>query len=181
MLHKPAIRWISWKVLYMKKTIIASIVAVISMLFAVPAMAGDAKAPPLNSAFSNVAPNNQKKVEVVERVNLNMTSTATSPQKMTVEQLVSDRPTIQYADMRGGSKLCTTNGSTCVSAEKHPATIKVATFVNGIGEPQNLRPVSRKSFDERKMLVKVRGGVIRLDCQVVDGRNTGNCRPASGI
>ena len=149
-------------------------------MFSATAFAGDSKLP-LNSAFSNVPPNNQKNVEVVERTNLNMSRTTTSPQKMTVEQLVADRPTIQYADMKGGSKLCTTDGGTCVSAEKHPASIKVATFVNGIGEPKNMRAVSRKMFDERKMLVKARGGVIMLDCQVVDGRNTGNCRPASGI
>ena len=161
----------------MKKVIIASIVAV--SMISVSAMAGELKLP-LDSARSDVAPNNQKKVQVVERTNLSLRS-STTPTTMTVEQLVANRPTIQYASMKGGAKLCTTDGDICVSAEKHPATIKVATFVNGIGEAKNVRQVSRKSFDERKMLVKASTGPIYMDCQVVDGRNTGNCRIASDV
>lgn len=160
----------------MKRTIVALFLAVVAVI-SVQATAEDMKLP-LDSAFSNVRPNNQKMVEVVEVADLTKKS-AQAPVKMTVEQLVSNRPTISYSDIRGGSKLCTTDGSICVSAEKKPATIKVATFVNGIGEPQNVRSVSRKSFDEPKKFANASSRVIMLDCQVVDNKKTSNCRPAS--
>lgn len=162
----------------MKKIIIAAMFVAVSV--STSAMAGDLKFP-LDSASSNAFPNNQKVVEVVERANLNTPVAVTSSQKMTVEQLVSDRPTIQYADMKGGSILCTKDGSTCVSAEKHSKNITIATFSNGTGAPMNVHSVSRKSFDEHKMFVKASHGAMMLECQVVDGRNTGNCRTATSM
>lgn len=160
----------------MKKIITAAAIVMIS-LFSVSAVAGDVKLP-LDSAASNIPPNNQKKVEVVERTNLEMPRSSTQSTTMTVEQLVSDRPTIQHANAKGGSKLCTTDSQTCVSAKKHPETIQVATFKLGIGAPKNERTISRKDFDNRKMAVPT-GGVHYLDCQMKNGKNTGNCRVAS--
>lgn len=160
----------------MKKIITVAAIAMIS-LFSVSAVAGDVKLP-LDSARSDVPPNNQKQIKVVERTNLEMPRSSTQSTTMTVEQLVSDRPTIQHANAKGGSKLCTIDSQTCVSAKKHPETIRVATFKLGTGAPKNERTISRKDFDNRKMAVP-KGGVQYLDCKMVNGKNTGYCQIAS--
>lgn len=158
----------------MKKIIIASIFVAVSM-FSVSVSAGDIKLP-LDSARSDVRPNNQKKVDVVERVDLTRPSASKSG-TMTVEQLVSNRPTIA-SGASGGSKLCTTDGSTCVSAENNPATIKIATFKHGTGPAKNERTVAWKEFNGQSASIPA-DGVTNLDCQVKNGKSTGNCRIAS--
>lgn len=144
-------------------------------MISVSAVAADPKMP-LDSARSDVSPNNQKSVEVVERVDLTKPS-ASKSSTMTVEQLVSNRKTIT-SSASGDSKLCTDDGSTCVSAENNPDTITIATFKHGTGAPKNERTIPWKAFNGATMSIPA-DGVTNLDCQVKNGKNTGNCRIAS--
>lgn len=157
----------------MKKVITVALIAM--SMISVSAHAADPKMP-LDSARSDVSPNNQKLVNVVERVDLTRRS-ASKSSTMTVEQLVSNRKTIA-SSTSGGSKLCTADGGTCVSAEKNPETITIATFKHGTGAPKNERTIAWGDFNGATMATPA-DGVTNLDCRVKNGKSTGDCRIAS--
>lgn len=94
---------------------------------------------------------------------------------------------INVSSSLGGVKLCEVesirnpvmqSGGICVSAQKLPAIMTVATFKHGMGAPANMRTISRKDFQGAVMAIPA-DGVNNLDCQVKNGRSTGVCRIAS--
>lgn len=161
----------------MKKILIATLVA-ISSLISLPSLAGDLKMPP--SSFSNVPPNNQKLVAVAEFGNLDVEHLGKNARMMTVEEMSSNRVTIASASNADEKKLCTVSSVSnpefvsdhCVSALHGQATITIATFDYVTGAQQNERVVSRNEFYGTLVALN---SVVKLDCHVANGKNTGTC------
>lgn len=166
----------------MKKVIFATLIAM--SMISTSALASDVKLP-LDSARSDIAPNNQKKVIVADFGDL--MKPGQNAREMTIEALTANRASITASSDKGDKKICEAvsidnpmrrDNGICVSAKMNPATITVATFKRGAGAPKNEHPVPMKEFVEAKMAIPA-GGVDDLECHVKDGKNTGYCKIAS--
>lgn len=160
------------------------IFAVLAVLFSLPALASDIKMP--QSALSTDSPNKDR-IVLVAKVNNVINGVGTDIQQMTIEKLISNRPTIQSM-IDGSPKLCEIesksnpvckHGGIIVLAENNPATLTIATFKHASGEPMNVREVSWNEFHDAKSAVIGNNGPIHLDCHFKNGRKTSICRMAS--